>query len=66
MAKKKEDHPEVLAPCKRGRDKRTAGTSCKSKKAYKLSKDGAPLVQFKCVECGYIWTVPVGGQFNVV
>jgi len=66
MAKKKDPGPIVLVPCKRGRDQKTAGTSCSSKKAYKLSEDGAKLVRFKCVECGHTWTIPVGGQFTAV
>ena len=61
-----EENPIVTMPCKRGKDQRTAGQSCKSKKAYKMSKDGSPQAQFKCAECGFIWTVPLGGQFNVL
>lgn len=67
MAKKQEDPgPIVNMPCKRGKDQRTAGQACDSKRAYKLSKDGSPQVQFKCVKCGFIWTVPLGGEFKVI
>ena len=58
------DKEIVLVPCRRGNDPKTAGTACKSRKAYKLSEDGSQLVRFKCVDCGFTWTVPIGDQFN--
>jgi hypothetical protein len=51
----------VHVKCKRGNDKATAGQSCSSLMAEKLSPDGSQIVQFKCKICGFIWNVAVGG-----
>lgn len=59
------DHKIVFAKCRRGSDVGTGGQSCESKRAYKLSRDGASLVQFKCIVCDHVWSVPVGGSINI-
>jgi hypothetical protein len=58
-------HKVIFAKCRRGSDMATIGQSCNSKRAYKLSPDGASLVQFRCVECDHVWSVPVGGTINL-
>jgi transposase-like protein len=64
MAEKTEQHEIVNMVCKRDSDPRTAGSSCKGRKAYKMSSNGARQAMFKCTECGYVWTIPLGGQFT--
>jgi hypothetical protein len=61
----KPEVPIVFAKCRRGSDVQTNGQSCNSKRVYKLTPDGSSLVQFKCVECGHVWSVPLGGTINI-
>lgn len=63
MTEKKEKREKVLMPCKRGNDRLTVGQSCDSKWAYRLSPPQSKAPSFKCCDCGFEWTVPVGGQF---
>ncbi len=57
--------PEVNMPCKRGKDLKTKGQSCDSKRAYNLSKTaGGKQAAFECVKCGHQWTVAMGGSFT--
>lgn len=58
-------NPIVHQPCKRGMDRSTEGQSCKGRKAEKLSPNGSQVVQFKCVDCGFTWTIAVGGAFHL-
>lgn len=60
-----ENYPKVHMKCKRGSDASTRGQQCKSMRAYKLSKDGDSVVQFRCVACGHAWSVQVGGYINL-
>jgi hypothetical protein len=56
--------PEVNMPCKRGKDLKTKGQSCDSKRAYNLSKEtGGKQAAFECCKCGHQWTVAMGGSF---
>lgn len=57
-------HPEVLVACRRGNDKLTAGQSCDSKRAYRLTGESSQAPAFKCVKCGFEWVIPIGGQFT--
>jgi len=58
--------PSVMVACRRGKDAATAGQSCDSRTAYQLSEPGGTQAQFKCVKCGFVWTVPLGGRFKTV
>lgn len=55
----------VFAACKRGSDSRTSGQKCQSRRAYRLTEKGSPRVAMKCVNCGHIWNVAIGGQFSM-
>jgi hypothetical protein len=55
-------HPVVHMKCKRGSDKLTSGQSCRGMMAEKLAPDGSQTPQFKCTSCGFVWSVPIGGQ----
>jgi transposase-like protein len=59
------DYPIVHMPCRRGQDRVTHGSKCDCKRAYNLSAAGARHASFRCVDCKYEWTVPVGGSFNI-
>jgi len=52
----------VHMKCRRGNDAATRGQSCDNMQAEKLSQDGSSYVQFKCLKCKHVWTVPVGGN----
>lgn len=58
-------YQKVSLKCKRGSDASTRGQSCKSMRAYKLSKDGSNVAQFRCVACGHTWSVQVGGHISL-
>jgi hypothetical protein len=58
-------YQKVSLKCKRGSDASTKGQSCKSMRAYKLSKDGSNIAQFRCVACGHTWSVQVGGHISL-
>lgn len=58
-------YQKVSLKCKRGSDASTKGQSCKSMRAYKLSKDGSNVAQFRCVACGHTWSVQVGGHISL-
>ena len=64
---KKDDlkFPKVHMKCRRGWDKASHGQSCKSMRAYKMSPDGSNTATFKCVDCGYSWSVGLGGALNI-
>lgn len=65
METQDKNNPVVLIQCRRGSDLMTNGQSCDSKSAYNLSeRPGGPIVTFKCVKCGFMWSTPVGGQVN--
>ena len=55
----------IFAKCRRGSDLATNGQSCSSTSAVKMSPDGSASPTFKCKKCGYIWSISVGGSFNV-
>jgi len=58
--------PEVNMPCQRGKDLKTKGQHCEGKRAYNLSpQPGGKNAAFRCVTCGFQWTVAMGGSFNV-
>lgn len=59
------DQETVHAACKRGRDVTTRGQSCDSLSAVKLSKKGVGYLTLQCTKCSHIWTIPVGGSFNL-
>lgn len=58
-------YPVVHMKCRRGYDRASHGQNCKSMRAYKLSVDGSNVVQFKCIDCGYSWSVGIGGAINI-
>ncbi len=49
----------VFAKCRRGRDGFTNGQSCPSMKAYRMTPMGSHVVQFKCVQCSFVWNIPL-------
>jgi hypothetical protein len=57
--------PIVHVKCKRGSDHITRNQSCFSMQAYKLTRDGASVVQFRCTKCSYVWSVSVGGVIDI-
>ena len=57
--------PKVHMKCRRGFDKATHGQTCKSMQAYKMSPDGSNQVMFTCVDCGFSWSVSIGGSINI-
>jgi len=61
-----EEKPTVMVACRRGKDIVTKGQECSSRMAYQLSTPGGVQAQFRCVKCGHIWTVPLGGKFQGV
>lgn len=61
----KPNYPIVHMKCRRGSDKMTEGQTCNYMRAEKRSDDGAPVVQFKCEKCGYIWSISVGGYTSI-
>ncbi len=61
---KKENYPQVLMVCRKGQDQKTAGQRCQGKMAYRMSPEGSRSPSFKCVSCGFTWTVPLGGTFS--
>jgi hypothetical protein len=63
--KANQNHPVVHMKCRRGFDKASHGQSCKSMRAYKLSPDGSNNVMFTCVDCGFSWSVSLGGSINI-
>lgn len=54
----------VHMKCKRGSDRITNGQNCLSLSAERLSPVGSMAASFKCVKCGFIWSVSLGGTFN--
>lgn len=56
---------EVHVKCRRGSDKVTNGQNCNSMLAVNLSHPGSHIVSLKCVKCGFIWNVPVGGFTSI-
>lgn len=64
MATEKE-FPIALTRCRRGQDAATSGQECPGMQAYNMSEPGSPMVRFKCVKCGHVWTVPVGGKLEL-
>lgn len=56
---------EVLAKCKRGSDKSTAGQECPSKLAHKLNTPGSHVVILRCIKCHYQWSINIGGSFSL-
>lgn len=56
--------PEVNIPCQRGKDMKTKGQSCDSKRAFNISKNpGGSHASFQCLKCGFQWEVAMGGNF---
>jgi hypothetical protein len=55
-------NPVVHMKCRRGSDRATEGQTCKGMLAENLSQSGSHVAQFKCSSCGYVWSVPVGGN----
>jgi hypothetical protein len=56
--------PEVNTPCQRGKDLKTKGQSCDSRRAYNTSpRPGGKVASFECVKCHHTWTVAMGGSF---
>ncbi len=55
----------VFAKCKRGSDAATKGQMCPSTNAYVLSPARSTTVTFRCVRCSHVWSVPLGGSFNL-
>jgi transposase-like protein len=64
MSQTEEKKPVVMAKCRRGSDRLTEGQSCQSKRAHQLTPPQSKHVSFKCADCGYSWTIPVGGSFT--
>jgi hypothetical protein len=60
-----QEQKEVFMPCKRGSDKFTNGQHCDSKVAFKMQIQNPHSPTFKCVKCGYVWSVGVGGSVNI-
>jgi DNA-directed RNA polymerase subunit M/transcription elongation factor TFIIS len=57
--------PEVNMPCQRGKDLKTKGQHCDSKRAYNTSaQQGGKNASFECIKCGHQWTVAMGGSFT--
>ncbi len=57
--------PEVNMACQRGKDLKTKGQHCDSKRAYNMSgTPGGSSPSFQCTKCGFQWTVQMGGSFN--
>lgn len=65
MRKNKDDRPVVLIKCRRGHDMATRGQECSSMQAHNMSVPGDSVARFECAECGYVWTVPVGGCMHL-
>ncbi len=61
----KPEYPVVFMRCTRGSDQRTQGQKCDGKQAYKMSPDGHRNPMYKCVKCTHLFTVSLGGSFNV-
>lgn len=55
----------VHVKCRRGLDAATAGQECMCMQAYRMSEFGSSSPAYKCVKCGHVWTVPLGGAFNM-
>lgn len=64
MANEKE-YPVVLVRCRRGRDGTTFGQECDGTQAYNMSAQGDFTTRLKCVKCGHVWVIPVGGTLNL-
>lgn len=64
MSQEETEKPIVFAACRRGKDAATEGQSCSSKRAYNTTRPGGHASSFRCVVCGFSWTVPTGGNFN--
>lgn len=58
--------PEVGAKCRRGSDQFTAGQSCGSLRAFRITPEGSSSVSLRCAKCGFAWVTPIGGTFNMV
>ena len=56
--------PEVNMPCQRGKDLKTKGQACDSKRAFNISpQQGGKQATFRCVKCNHTWSVAMGGSF---
>ena len=55
----------VLVKCRRGSEPSTYGQECQSTQAYNMSDSGSTVVRFKCVKCGHIWVIPIGGSMRL-
>ncbi len=58
-------YPVAFVRCTRGSSPATKGSSCDSRRAYKMSRDGSPNPMYKCVKCKHTFTVNVGGSFSL-
>ncbi len=57
--------PEVNMPCQRGKDIKSKGQHCDSKRAFNTSKNqGGRNAAFECCKCHFQWTVAMGGTFS--
>lgn len=65
MPEEKPKHPIVFVRCTKGSDPATKGQVCNGRQAYKLSPDGHNSPMYKCVKCSHVFSVGLGGSFNV-
>ena len=67
MTQEDKTEPEkVHMPCKRGTNRLTQGEKCDGRVAIKIpSRFSMTIPAFKCVKCGFQWSVPTGGQSPV-
>jgi hypothetical protein len=59
--------PEVNMPCQRGKDIKTKGQYCDSKRAFNTTPNpgtGGKVASFECCKCHFQWSVDMGGQFS--
>jgi hypothetical protein len=59
-----EKFPIVHVKCRKGGDPATAGQECPCMQAYNMSSQGSSIVHLKCIRCGHVWAIPVGGQLS--
>lgn len=55
----------VHAGCKRGNDFLTKGQNCDSIQAYRLNPVGSQHMTLQCVKCDHMWSITIGGYFNI-
>jgi hypothetical protein len=65
MPEEKPAHPIVFVRCTKGSDPATKGQTCNGRQAYKLSPDGHRSPMYKCTKCSHVFSVGLGGSFNV-